>query len=56
MLFQGGRHCEEELHTETGVLVVIVRYPGPMTGGRPIYANRFNMDQHVDVSKERIDV
>ncbi|MGB6105828.1 MAG: cupin domain-containing protein [Pusillimonas sp.] len=56
MLCYGDPHCEEELRTETGGLMVIVQYPGPTTGGRPIYADRFNMSERVDVAQERTDI
>jgi hypothetical protein len=56
MLYHGDPHCEEELRTETGGLIVLVQYPGPTTGGRPIYDKRFNMQQRIDVSKENIRV
>ena len=56
MFFHGDPHCEEELLTETGGLMLIVQYPGPTTGGRPIYDKRFNMEKRRDVSQERVDV
>lgn len=56
MLCHGDPHCEEELHTETGGLIFIVQYPGPTTGGRPIYQDRFNMSERIDVGRERTDV
>jgi hypothetical protein len=33
-----------------------VQYPGPTTGGRPIYAGRFNMEKRRDISEERTDL
>lgn len=56
MLFHGDPHCEEELHTETGGMMLIVQYPGPTTRGRPIYDKRFNMDKRVAVDLERTDL
>ena len=56
MFFHGDPHCEEELQTETGGLMVIVQYPGPTTGGRPIYEDRFNMEARKLLQEERIDV
>lgn len=56
MLFHGDPHCEEELHTTTGGMMLIVQYPGPTTQGRPIYDKRFNMDQRVAPALERTDV
>jgi hypothetical protein len=49
-------HCEEALRTETGGLIFIVQYPGPTTGGRPIYDKRFNMEQRIDMNAERTDL
>jgi hypothetical protein len=37
MLYHPDPHYEDELHTETGGEMLIVQYPGPTTGGRPIY-------------------
>lgn len=56
MLFHGDPHYEDELVTETGGLMVIVQYPGPTTGGRPIYEDRFNLDTRRPVAAERKDV
>jgi hypothetical protein len=56
MLFHGDPHAEEELNTKTGGLMVIVQYPGPTTGGRPIYDKRFNMAERRTVAEERTDV
>ena len=36
-------HFEGEMHTETGGTVLFVQYPGPTTGGRPIYEGRMNL-------------
>ena len=43
MVFHPDPHFEEPLSTETGGLMLFVQYPGPSTGGRPIYDGRFNM-------------
>lgn len=56
MLQHGDPHCEPELTTETGGVIFIVQYPGPTTGGRPIYDKRFNMEKRVAVESERIDL
>jgi len=56
MLFHGDPHCEEELHTATGGMMLIVQYPGPTTQGRPIYDKRFNMEQRIAPALERTDV
>lgn len=36
--------------------MVIVQYPGPTTGGRPIYEERFNMRERREVESERTDI
>ena len=36
-------HFENEMRTETGGPVLFVQYPGPTTGGRPIYDGRINL-------------
>lgn len=56
VLCHGDPHCEEALSTDTGGLIFIVQYPGPTTGGRPIYDKRFNMENRIDVAKERVDL
>ena len=35
--------------------ILIVQYPGPTTGGRPIYDDRFNLQERREISAERID-
>ena len=50
------RTHEDELSTETGGLMVIVQYPGPTTGGRPIYEDRFNMRERQELKAERTDL
>jgi hypothetical protein len=32
-----------------------VQYPGPTTGGRPIYDKRFNMEKRKSIAEERTD-
>jgi hypothetical protein len=55
MIWHGDPHYEDEMHTETGGLLLIVQYPGPTTGGRPIYDKRFNMAERKAVGEERTD-
>jgi hypothetical protein len=56
MIWHADPHFEEALETTTGGLMLIVRYPGPTTGGRPIYDERFNMQARRAVSEERTDL
>ena len=56
MIWHADPHYEEELRTDTGGLMVIVQYPGPTTGGRPIYDDRFNKTERKPVAEERTDV
>lgn len=56
MLFYPDPHFEPELRTETGGLMLLVQYPGPLTGGRPIYDNRFNLKERRPLSEERTDI
>ena len=53
MIFHPDPHYEDELRTETGGLIFIVQYPGPTTGGRPIYDERFNMKERKPLAQER---
>ncbi|MBL8671703.1 MAG: cupin domain-containing protein [Alphaproteobacteria bacterium] len=55
MLFYQDPHHEKALKTETGGLMLFVQYPGPTTGGRPIYDGRFNMTARKSVDEERTD-
>lgn len=55
MIFHPDPHFEGEFSTETGSDILIVQYLGPTTGGRPIYAGRFNMDQRKPIGEERTD-
>jgi len=56
MLYHPDPHYEDELHTATGGTMLIVQYPGPSTGGRPIYDKRFNMQERSAVAEERTDI
>jgi ChrR Cupin-like domain len=56
MLFYPDPHFEPEMKTETGGLMVLVQYPGPSTGGRPIYDNRFNLKERRPLFEERTDI
>jgi anti-sigma factor ChrR (cupin superfamily) len=56
MLYHPDPHYEDELHTSTGGTMLIVQYPGPSTGGRPIYDKRFNMQERRPVAEERTDL
>jgi hypothetical protein len=55
MIWHADPHYEDELHTKSGGLILIVQYPGPTTGGRPIYDKRFNMAERSAVPAERTD-
>ena len=55
MLYYPDPHFEEPLSTESGGLMLFVQYPGPTTGGRPIYDGRFNMAERKAVAGERTD-
>ena len=56
MLFHPDPHFEGKFETATGGDILIVQYPGPTTGGRPIYAGRFNVEKRRDISEERTDL
>ena len=56
MLFHPDPHYEGALRTETGGEMLFVQYPGPTTGERPIYDNRFNMKERRAVAEERVDI
>ncbi len=55
MVYHDDPHFEEELVTETGGEMLFVQYPGPRTGGRPIYDGRFNLTARRPVADERTD-
>jgi len=56
MVFHPDPHFEEPLSTETGGLMLFVQYPGPSTGGRPIYDGRFNMKARRPIEEETVDI
>ena len=56
MLFHPDPHFEDEFHTETGGEILLVQYPGPTTGGRPIFADRFDMEERKPLAEERRDI
>lgn len=56
MIFHPDPHFEDEMETESGGLMLVVQYQGPTTGGQPIYAGRFNVDERKAVEEERTDV
>ena len=56
MIFHPDPHFEGEFSTETGGEILIVQYPGPTTGGRPIYDGRFNVEKRKSLASERTDV
>ena len=55
MIFHPDPHFEDAFHTATGGQILIVQYPGPNTGGRPIYDDRFNLQQRRAIAEERTD-
>lgn len=55
MMFYPDPHYEDALSTETGGRMLFVQYPGPTTGGRPIYDGRFNMTARKPIEAERTD-
>jgi len=56
MVFHPDPHFEGEFSTETGGEILLVQYPGPTTGGRPIYDDRFNKKARNAVEQERTDL
>jgi quercetin dioxygenase-like cupin family protein len=38
-------HFEHEMTTKSGCTVVFLQYPGPTTGGRPLYDGRMNLKE-----------
>ena len=56
MLFHPDPHFEGDFRTETGGEILIVQYPGPTTGERPIYSGRFDMAERKAVTEERVDL
>lgn len=55
MIFHPDPHYEDDFSTDTGGQILIVQYPGPTTGGRPIYDDRFNLKERRAVAEERTD-
>jgi mannose-6-phosphate isomerase-like protein (cupin superfamily) len=43
LVYMEDPHFENEMRTETGGTVLFVQYPGPTTGGLPIYEGRMNL-------------
>lgn len=56
MFFYPDPHYEEALRTESGGLILYVQYPGPTTGGRPIYEGRFDLKKRSPLAEERLDI
>lgn len=56
MVYYPDPHFEQDLFTATGGEMLFVQYPGPLTGGRPIYQGRFNMKARKPVEEERTDL
>jgi hypothetical protein len=56
MVFHPDPHFEGEFLTKTGGDLLIVQYPGPTTGERPIYDGRFNKSERMSVAEERTDL
>lgn len=44
VIFHPGPHYEAELSTETGGLLLLVQYVGPMTREPPVYEERFDLE------------
>ena len=42
IVYHGDPHEEHDMFTEAGCTMLFVQYPGPTTGGRPIYQGRFD--------------
>jgi len=55
MIFHPDPHHEDDFSTESGGEILIVQYPGPTTGGRPIYDDRFNLTERRAIEVERTD-
>ena len=52
MVYMEDLHFEYDMHTENGCRILFVQYPGPNTGGRPVYDGRFNKTEESDIDKE----
>ena len=55
MIFHPDPHYEDALSTKTGGRMLFVQYPGPTTGGKPIYDGRFNMQERKAIGDEHLD-
>jgi hypothetical protein len=55
MVYHPDPHFEHDLSTRTGGTMFFVQYQGPTTGGRPIYDNRFNLEQRRDLAEENLE-
>ncbi len=55
MVYMEDPHFEYEMHTEDGCRILFVQYPGPTTGGRPVYDGRFNKSAPPDVAGEDLE-
>ncbi|MSQ73716.1 MAG: cupin domain-containing protein [Betaproteobacteria bacterium] len=46
-------HVEREMKTDKGVTILFCQYPGPNTGERPVYGDRFDLErERRDISEE----
>ena len=52
MVYMEDPHFEYEMHTKNGCRILFVQYPGPNTGGRPIYDERFNKSEKPNIEKQ----
>ena len=53
IVFHPDPHVEREMRTQNGVTIFFCQYPGPTTGARPIYSDRFDLDrERRDISQE----
>jgi hypothetical protein len=55
MIFHPDTHHEDEFHTKTGGEILIVHIQIRPRGGRPIYEDRFNLQERRSISAERTD-
>ncbi|NKB56135.1 MAG: cupin domain-containing protein [Alphaproteobacteria bacterium] len=54
MVYMEDPHFEYDMHTANGCRILFVQYPGPTTGGRPIYDGRFNKTEKPNVEEENL--
>ena len=52
MVYMEDPHFEYDMHTEKGCRILFVQYPGPNTGGRPIYDGRLKQTEKPDIEKQ----